>query len=213
MGRNKYPEETRARILEVALRLFCDQGYENTTIQDIVNGLGGMTKGAVYHHFKGKEDILSALTDKLFLELDPAATARRQTGLNGLEKLRYALTCSYASPEAVTVNQLAVKLLKEPRFLAESVASNRDVLSPMLQGLIEDGIADGSIPPVNARYLAETAVLLLNFWTVPSVYPTTAQDLVEKMRFTRALFEGIGVNLFTDELMAECEQGCAQLLG
>ena len=57
MGRNKYPEETVAKILDAALELFCAQGYEGTSIQDIVDRLDGMTKGAVYHHFKSKEEI------------------------------------------------------------------------------------------------------------------------------------------------------------
>ena len=35
MGRNKYPEETVAKILDAALELFCVQGYEGTSIQDI----------------------------------------------------------------------------------------------------------------------------------------------------------------------------------
>ena len=41
MARNKYPEVTEERILDVAQRLFLEKGYENTTIQDIVNELGG----------------------------------------------------------------------------------------------------------------------------------------------------------------------------
>lgn len=45
MGRNKYPEETVAKILDAALELFCAQGYEGTSIQDIVDRLDGMTKG------------------------------------------------------------------------------------------------------------------------------------------------------------------------
>lgn len=52
MARNKYPELTRERILDTAERLFLEKGYENTTIQDIVDALGDLTKGAVYHHFK-----------------------------------------------------------------------------------------------------------------------------------------------------------------
>ena len=55
MGRNKYPEETVAKILDAALELFCVQGYEGTSIQDIVDRLDGMTKGDVYHHFNSKE--------------------------------------------------------------------------------------------------------------------------------------------------------------
>ena len=54
MARNKYPEETVARILDAAQRLFLEKGYDQTTIQDIVDQLGGLTKGAVYHHFKSR---------------------------------------------------------------------------------------------------------------------------------------------------------------
>ena len=50
MARNKYPEVTVERILDAAQRLFLEKGYDNTTIQDIVDELGGLTKGAVYHH-------------------------------------------------------------------------------------------------------------------------------------------------------------------
>ena len=49
MARNKYPELTVEKILEVSQRLFLEKGYEQTTIQDIVDNLGGLTKGAVYH--------------------------------------------------------------------------------------------------------------------------------------------------------------------
>ena len=60
MARNKFPEETERKILEVSFRLFQEKGYDHTTIQDIVNGLG-MSKGAVYHHFKSKEEILDQI--------------------------------------------------------------------------------------------------------------------------------------------------------
>ena len=58
MARNKYPEVTVERILDVSQRLFLEKGYDNTTIQDIVDQLGGLSKGAVYHHFKSKEERL-----------------------------------------------------------------------------------------------------------------------------------------------------------
>ena len=59
MARNKYPEVTVEKILDVAQRLFLEKGYDNTTIQDIVDGLGGLTKGAIYHHFKSKRKLLT----------------------------------------------------------------------------------------------------------------------------------------------------------
>lgn len=61
MARNKHPEETVAKILDVAMRLFVERGYEQTSMQNIIDELGGLTKGAVYHHFSSKEEILSLI--------------------------------------------------------------------------------------------------------------------------------------------------------
>ena len=44
MSRNKYPEQTREQILDTATRLFLQQGYEHTTIQNIIDQLGGLLK-------------------------------------------------------------------------------------------------------------------------------------------------------------------------
>lgn len=52
------------RILGVAERLFMGRGYERTTMADIVAGLGGLTKGAIYHHFKSEEDIFEAVFER-----------------------------------------------------------------------------------------------------------------------------------------------------
>lgn len=65
MSRNKYPEETVNLILDVSQRLFIEKGYDNTTIQDIIDELGGLTKGAIYHHFNSKQDILDAVIERL----------------------------------------------------------------------------------------------------------------------------------------------------
>jgi AcrR family transcriptional regulator len=52
--------DTRQRILDVALDLFTDQGYDGTSLRQIAEQLG-VTKAALYYHFESKEDILMAL--------------------------------------------------------------------------------------------------------------------------------------------------------
>ena len=78
MARNKYPEVTEERILEAAQRLFLEKGYDNTTIQDIVDQLGGLTKGAVYHHFKSKEEILDKVSDRMFFQNNPFEAVKQR---------------------------------------------------------------------------------------------------------------------------------------
>jgi len=57
-----HPDEgdTRERILDVALDLFIEQGYDKTTLRQIAEPLG-VTQAAIYYHFAAKEDILVAL--------------------------------------------------------------------------------------------------------------------------------------------------------
>jgi AcrR family transcriptional regulator len=61
--------DTRSRVQKVALELFAEQGYEKTSLREIAERLG-VTKAALYYHFKSKEDIVHGLTDDYFAELD-----------------------------------------------------------------------------------------------------------------------------------------------
>ena len=61
--------DTRARVQKVALELFAEQGYEKTSLREIAGRLG-VTKAALYYHFKSKEDIVHSFTDDSFAEID-----------------------------------------------------------------------------------------------------------------------------------------------
>ena len=99
MARNKHPEETVQLILDVAFRLFMEKGYEHTSIQDILDHLGGLSKGAIYHHFKSKEDILVAVIDRMTAESNGMlADICNRTDLNGKEKLKTIFKESISRP-------------------------------------------------------------------------------------------------------------------
>src|SRR6201982_3015942 len=61
--------DTRSRVQKVALELFAEQGYEKTSLREIAERLG-VTKAALYYHFKSKEDIVLSFTDDYFEEID-----------------------------------------------------------------------------------------------------------------------------------------------
>ena len=78
---NKTGATTKARLAESAWKLFYEKGYDNTTIEDIVDD-SGTSKGSFYHYFKGKDDLLGTLSmlfDAKYEELknimDPASDA------------------------------------------------------------------------------------------------------------------------------------------
>jgi AcrR family transcriptional regulator len=82
---------TRDRIVDEAMRLFGDHGYKGTTIAQI-EAAAGLTPGAggLYHHFKTKEEVLSAGIERHLARLDSLRDIRRVLG--GLGDLRAELT-------------------------------------------------------------------------------------------------------------------------
>jgi AcrR family transcriptional regulator len=72
-GSGRHPDEgdTRERILDIAMDLFIEQGYDKTSLRQIADRLG-FTQAAIYYHFAAKEDILVALHLRLHELARPA---------------------------------------------------------------------------------------------------------------------------------------------
>ena len=69
--RQEYSATTKKALVDVAAELFTAQGYAGTSLDEIVAG-ARVTKGALYHHFKGKQDLFEAV----FVEVEDDAAAR-----------------------------------------------------------------------------------------------------------------------------------------
>ncbi len=196
MPRNKYPEVTVERILDAAQRLFLEKGYDQTTIQDIVDELGGLTKGAVYHHFRSKEEIMDAVGDRMFFCSNPFEAVRERTDLNGLQKLREVVRLNQSDSARTSLTIQAIPITKNPRILVEMLDSNRRILTPYFLELIEEGNRDGSIRTRYAGELAELLPLLTSLWLLPSIYPAGRDGLRRKFSFIGEMLEKMGVPLF-----------------
>ena len=211
MARNKYPEETIEKILDVAMRLFLEKGYERTTIQDIVDELGGLTKGAVYHHFKSKEEIMDAVGDRMFLDNNPFDAVRNRADLNGLEKMRTMIILNQADQARTEINNQSLPILKNPRVLVGIIESNRQLLTPLFRALIDEGIEDGSINTTYPKELSELLPLLTSIWMAPTVYPATIEEMINKFRFLADMLDKMGLPLVNDEIMALIEYSLKQM--
>lgn len=199
MARNKYPEVTVEKILDVCQRLFLERGYDNTTIQDIVEELGGLTKGAVYHHFKSKEEIMDALGDRMFFRNNPFEKVKKRTDLNGLEKIKEVILLHQKDEENMELTKQAVPLLKNPHVLARMIDTNRRILCPYWQELIEEGQRDGSVGTKNAREMAELLVLM-DIWMIPSVFPADKEEMKRRYLFIGEMFEKMGLPIYDKEI-------------
>ena len=205
MPRNKFPEETVKKVLDASLKLFIEKGYEETTILDIVDNLGGMTRGAFYHHFKSKEEVLNALIKKVFRGYEPLFNdITNKKDLSGLEKIKSVLKTSKHLRESqsfVIVSTAVVSLLSNPRFMAEHVKGIQK-MSRLLTPVIEEGMADGSISKGDSKVLAELFILLFNFWLVPSIYPCDKKEVLAKITVIKQTLDCLGFPVIDDEAQA-----------
>ncbi len=205
MPRNKYPEETVQKILDASLKLFLEKGYEETTVLDIISEMGGLTRGAFYHHFKSKEEVFDALCEKLFYESNPFEKAKRHKELNGLEKLKCVLRTSFDETEHHQLSMASMQLMGSPAFLKKLIESNQE-LAPMYQELIEEGIQDGSIQSEQPKLLADLFVLLTNFWSIPTIYPMTADETWQKFLMIKSIMDNLGLPVIDDEIAKLCKE-------
>lgn len=205
LPRNKYPEETVQKILDASLKLFLEKGYEETTVLDIISEMGGLTRGAFYHHFKSKEEVFDALCEKLFYESNPFEKAKRHKELNGLEKLKCVLRTSFDETEHHQLSMASMQLMGSPAFLKKLIESNQE-LAPMYQELIEEGIQDGSIQSEQPKLLADLFVLLTNFWSIPTIYPMTADEAWQKFLMIKSIMDNLGLPVIDDEIAKLCKE-------
>lgn len=210
VARNKYPEETVQLILDVAQRLIMEKGYEATSIQNIIDGLGGLSKGAVYHHFKSKEEIFEAVEARYNEPIINALkTIRDNTTLNGYEKLKKMFRISLEGSDHDIVYSIAPNMLENPKLLAMQVKEIfSDVVPHYVQPIIEQGISDGSIVTDYPQELSEVMILLTNLWLNPLVIKSDVTTMERRVRFFNDLLRNMGIDLLDEQMMQAYKRYC-----
>ncbi|BDR55064.1 TetR family transcriptional regulator [Bombiscardovia apis] len=202
MGTQKDPEGHRQRILDVAQRLFLEKGYDDTSIQDIVDGLGGMTKGAVYYHFSSKSAIFDAVTERMASSASPQDDWEKDwPGETGLEKLRNELVISLTAYARHDVSYSAQTLLKSPRMVGEMYLTSMDDIVRVITPYVQEGIDDGSIAPHDPTDVAQIMFILLNMWIGLKLTTFSKEEVVSKFTLLKEMFEGIGVPVVDDRVI------------
>lgn len=196
MARNKYPEETKKLIIEKATELFLQQGYENTTIQDIIDNLGGLTKGAVYHHFSSKSDILLAVMTNMYSQnqlLPDWEKVIKDKTLNGKEKIKKMFAMSLTDPDEMRFASMKVDYKKCPELLSDYLNRTVNHLAPcFFEPVIIEGIKDGSIKTDFPKQLAQVMLVIANMWLNPIVFPCDDKELKDKFLFLCDLADKLG---------------------
>ena len=208
MSRNKHPEETVNLILDVAFRLFMEKGFEYTSIQDIINNLGGLSKGAIYHHFKSKEDILVAVTERMTAESNQMLAAiRDRTDLSGKEKLKTIFKESIQRPVQNDIFKVAPDFHNNPKLLFSLLHDTIEEAAPnYIAPIIRQGISDGSIQTDHPEQLAELILLAANVWMNPMIFDSSEEESYRKFIVFSHMLQGFGLDIVDKEMLDRLQE-------
>ena len=156
-------EERKAEMVAAAWSLFSENGYDQTTVNAIIDKLG-VSKGTFYHYFTSKEDILNAVVKTMTREgLEAVQPILEDKTLPAIEKLNqfikaaraWRLTNIDAIKEIVHVLYRDENIIIRHKLHTYSLA----LIAPLLTKLIEQGVEEGVF---NNAYPPECAELLLH---------------------------------------------------
>ena len=154
----KEAAERRNEILDVAERLFCTRGYDNTSTNDILAEIG-IARGTLYYHFKSKEDILDAMIDRILDEIiRKASRIALDESVPVLERLTQTVLA--ANVDTKTGDMILEQVHKPQNALMHVKMQERLLgqLMPLFMKLIEDGISQGLM---QTDYPEDTIQMLL----------------------------------------------------
>lgn len=144
----KHPELRRTELLDLAMTLFLERGYERVSLNDLI-ATSGMSKGAFYHYFSSKEALVSALAarsaDQAFEALRPVFEAQ---GRGALERLNSGLRAGYEVKMALgapeSIGAMASMMRPENQLLLRRISAIwEDRFRPVLTEVIAQGVAEG----------------------------------------------------------------------
>lgn len=176
------------------MKLFIEKGYEKTTIQDIVDELG-MSKGAIYHHFKSKEDIIEAIWTDGVDVYDWKNKLEKISFVNAKEKLETIFTYHLTNKYKQKADAMAMPLLENPKFLTHHLHQTLYDVPPIFAEIFKEGNADGSLNVEQPKETAEIMCLLINTWINPMVFSGAKQEVLERVKLFSKMMLQLGINI------------------
>ena len=177
------PEETRRDLVAASLELFGKYGFDGTSVNQIVEK-AGLTKGAFYHYFQSKEDVLQEIHHEYASKMVAGAREVAASDGEAIEKLRAIITRAviafgrYRSYVAVFYQEFRV--LSKSSF--DEVRTLHDEEEEILLTIIEDARAAGQIRPATDAKLLVFAISGVSAWLYQwydQTGPLTLEEIAE----------------------------------
>lgn len=167
MARTLNPEEhalKRSEILDAAQRLIFSKGYEAMSIQDILDLLN-MSKGAFYHYFSSKQDLLEAFSERMMEDglkvLSPTLEDPTLTPIGKLERYFQSGATWKAQNKAAVTQMVRIWYADENALVRQKMLGRAvERVIPLLARLIQEGVEQGQFHTPNPQQTAHFMILM-----------------------------------------------------
>lgn len=156
----------REELIDCAQRLFLAQGYEKTTINEVIAATD-LSKGAFYHHFRSKEELLEAITERIARESLAFVTGvGAEQNRDALQRLNALLSMGrdWKLEHIGELRAMFTTLLRPENAMLyhRIVEAAFEVMAPALATIIAHGAAEGLFDVGDPRIAADTLLWLGN---------------------------------------------------
>lgn len=183
--------ESGEMFLKAATQLINEEGYLGASVEKISARIN-VTKGAFYHHNETKDELVVACFERTFEVMRRAireAEAVSKTGYQTLSTAAAALVDHQMSGAAPLLRTSA--LTSAPESIQPQLVAKFDRISDLFASLISDGIADGSVRPVDVNIAAQMITAAINAAAELSYWTPGTKAEQAGLFYLKPLFEGL----------------------
>lgn len=193
---------SKNKIIKGAFSLFATKGYEATTTQDIIE-ITHLSRGAMYHHFKNKQNILESVikeaqcqVNTFFqrLVINNSLTAKEKIS----EIIKYSIN-NDVQKQLINCNWIE----KIPFALLEEMRNLNNIVAPYLSQIIQQGVEDKEYECPYPQELAEILALCLDIWLDPVLFKRSFEEVCNRLDFLMLLLKKFGTNLIDENDMSQ----------
>ena len=174
------PPRTRRELVDSALHLFERDGFDRPSLQQIVTR-ANLTKGAFYHHFESKEDLLWQIQNEYLDTQLEASAAIVEAYPDTVEQLRQLIRLSLAG--VVSYRAHVTIFYQERRHLTgdrlASVAAKRSELEAVFRAAVQRGLDDGTFRPAMSSRIISFGILGMCAWAFQWFRPEGTMNIEE----------------------------------
>jgi AcrR family transcriptional regulator len=201
--RAAHARDTRRALLDTARRLFTRDGFQSTRTEEIAEQ-AGLTRGALYHHFRDKEDLFRAVHEEVVAEVAPLLWRRSSDRSASAWTLFRANSEIYLEAACTNESYRQIVLIDGPavlgwRYLSERGNGPTDKIAEYLRDAVDEGV-------LRPQPIDPLAHLLSALGTESAMYVAHAEDPEGARREISECYEGLLAALVVSDVRAAAAQ-------